>query len=64
MPELDMTNGMGDAGAMVTYLAVVTRLVTGVTVAFAAVVVLGVTRLFLAELRGRTRTAPLRRRSR
>jgi hypothetical protein len=64
MPQLDVTNGMSDAGAMVTYLAVVIRLVAGGALAFAALAVLGVTRLLLAELRGRARTAPLRKRSR
>ena len=64
MPELDVTNGMSEADAVVTYLAAVMRLVAGVTVAFGALVVLGVTRLFFAELRSRARTAPLRKRSR
>jgi hypothetical protein len=64
VPELDIANGMSDAGAMVTYLTVVMRLVAGGAVAFAVVAVLGVTRLLYVELRGRARPAPLRKRSR
>jgi hypothetical protein len=64
MPQLDVTNGMSDAGAMVTYLVVVMRLVAGGALVFAVVAVLGVTQLFFAEIRGRARTAPLRKQSR
>jgi hypothetical protein len=64
VPELDATNGMIDADAAVTYLAAVMWLVAGGALAFAAVVALAVTRLCLAEFRGRARPAPLRKQSR